>query len=105
MSFTSLQTFLLSLPETQRVSHGSLYFSDHVEMFFLQFKDPAFCAWDCVSRMLFPDARGSIFGGVGGMGWGAGGGGGGVVFSSPYCLPEVEWVDALSFKVGAFLKS
>lgn len=28
----------------------------------------------------------------------------GVVFSSPRCLPEVEWADALSFKVGAFLK-
>lgn len=30
--------------------------------------------------------------------------GGGVVFSSPRCLPEVEWADALLFKVGAFLK-
>lgn len=28
----------------------------------------------------------------------------GVVFSSPRCLPEVEWADALSFKVGAFRK-
>lgn len=29
------------------------------------------------------------------------------VFSSLYCFPEVEveWVDALSFKVGAFLKA
>lgn len=30
------------------------------------------------------------------VGWG--------VFSSACCFPEVEWVDALSFKVGAFLK-
>lgn len=103
VSDTSLQTFFSifhEVPEaasvfspTNRISQGSWYFSDLAEMFFCNLKiQPCrglYVCQRCFFQMLKTPSMG---GGVG-------------VFSSLYCFPEVEWVDALSFKVGAFLKS